>query len=99
MNLQNDKNLLGRLYSKYLCFQEYVNHRSDGETSLFTEKECQKKRKSQKYEKKSSVFCRKKFCHLGRTQRSVGHYQLDIKFLLNFQIQVCILVRKKILKK
>ena len=36
MNLQiykkfYDKNLLGRLYSKYLCFQEYVNH-SDGET-------------------------------------------------------------------
>ena len=30
---------------KYLCFQEYINHRSDGETSLFTEKECQKKNK------------------------------------------------------
>ena len=36
---------------KYLCFQEYINHRSDGETSLFTEKESQKKRKFQ--EKKS----------------------------------------------
>ena len=27
------------------------------------------------------------------------YFQLDIKFLLNFQIQVCILVRKEILKK